>query len=267
MKAFFSWLKKSAEDAERVSSSVSFAVCVLFFAGTLVAFTDFRFELKAEAEQECISEPSRIAVKLTDFYPEPEPVQEEVVPEEEPPPPPPPVPEPPPDPEPLPEKIDETALREIVEPLPETPPPPPEPPKEEPPPEPEPEPLPPEPVPAPQPPPPPPPVQDNSAQLEVAKRTAEQTLYGALADAVRREKFYPRAARRNGRTGTVSLRVEIAADGTIADFELMPGSAHSSLKNGAMKTLRKVADDFVAPASTAAALPATFIVPVVYELK
>lgn len=256
MKAFFSWLKKSVEDAECVSSLVACVVCVFLLAAMPLVFTHFCFE--TEAETESTSEPSRIALKLTDFYPDSEPDREEVLPEEKVLPPPVPLP---PEPEVIPEKIDETALRETVEPLPEEVPPLSEPPEEEVLPEP---PIP-EPVSAPSP--PPPPVQDNSAQLEAAKRAAEQTLHGALADAIQREKFYPRAARRNGRTGTVSLRVRIAEDGKISDFELVPGKAHVSLKGGAMKTLRKVAEKFLAPKGAEAALPATVVVPVVYEIR
>ena len=84
---------------------------------------------------------------------------------------------------------------------------------------------------------------------------------------MRRKKFYPKAARRNGRTGAVSLLVEIGGDGKIAAVTLCPGDAHESLKAGALETLRRVKEDFRAPAGTDVSLPAAFILPVVYELN
>ncbi|MBQ9759082.1 MAG: TonB family protein [Opitutales bacterium] len=81
------------------------------------------------------------------------------------------------------------------------------------------------------------------------------------------QKFYPKAARRNGRTGPVFVRVSISGDGEISGFSVEKSSAHKSLVSGAEETLRRVAEDFSAPAGTHAALPAAFVVPIIYELN
>ena len=275
MKVFFSWLKKSAEDADRISDAGAALSCLCLFAGTLALAAGKPFDAdSADLEAELSSEavPARIRVNLADFVPVPETTEtEENAPEELPPAPeilpadkePEPQQEPPPEQE----KINESSLREIIE----TPPPPeeeklPEPPEEK------------EPVPREEPPPPQDPpasapaavpaaAEEDDAAAETARAAAKQTLYGALADAVRRKKFYPKAARRNGRTGAVSLLVEIGGDGKIAAVTLRPGDAHESLKAGALETLRRVKEDFRAPAGTDVSLPAAFILPVVYELN
>lgn len=291
MKVFFSWLKKSAEDADRISDAGAALSCLCLFAGTLALAAGKPFDAdSADLEAELSSEavPARIRVNLADFVPVPETTEtEENAPEELPPAPeilpadkePEPQQEPPPEQE----KINESSLREIIE----TPPPPeeeklPEPPEEK------------EPVPREEPPPPqeeekpepektappqeysppasapaavPAAAEEDDAAAETARAAAKQTLYGALADAVRRKKFYPKAARRNGRTGAVSLLVEIGGDGKIAAVTLRPGDTHESLKAGALETLRRVKEDFRAPAGTDVSLPAAFILPVVYELN
>lgn len=251
MNSLSSWSKKIAEDVERLSSALSGAVCVALFAGTLALFARRPPETAETDAAERLPEiPAKIAVRLENFVPAPEPPPQDL-PEsapEETPPPAERVPEPPPRPQ---EKIEDDAPREISEPPPE---PedaaPPEPPKAEAVPEPEPE----------------PPPRDDSAELR-ARAAAERSLYGLLADAVSREKFYPKAARRAGRTGTVRVRVALDADGAIADFYALPGAAHASLTAGALETLRRVAKDFSVPAELRPALPAAFVVPVVYELR
>lgn len=274
MKAFFSWLRKSIDDADRVSSAAAALFCILSFAGTAALLARAPQDAPEESAETADAAPTLISVRLTDFVPAPEPPAEtENAPEETPPAPE--VPAPPKEPEPEPEpppKIDENAIRETLE---ETPPeeePPP--PQEEP--EPQPEPEPPEetlplqeaaPPPETQQPPVPAPTEIDEA-AEQARVAAEQSVYGMLADAIRRKKFYPKAARRTGRTGTVSLRVEIGADGKIAEYSLRDkGSAHRTLEDGALETLRRVAEDFRVPAEHSAALPAAFVVPVVYELN
>lgn len=283
MKTCFSWLKKSVEDTERVSSGASALVCLLLFAGTLAFAAEKSFSHPAREAAENVEEnvPVRIAVCLENFVPAVEVSEIENAPEETPPAPdipapPEPLPEPPTE-TPAPEKIDESAIRETLreQPAPEIPPkeepPPPEPEKvpEPPPEEPPPEQKPQEFVPPPQvsqqvPPSPPVPAPvENSA----AKVAAEKTLYGALAEAVSRKKFYPKAARRNGRTGTVFVRVSISGDGEISGFSVEKSSAHKSLVSGAEETLRRVAEDFSAPTGTRSSLPATFVVPIIYELN
>lgn len=285
MKVFFSWLKKSAEDADRISDAGAALSCLCLFAGTLALAAGKPFDAdSADLEAELSSEavPARIRVNLADFVPVPETTEtEENAPEELPPAPE--IlpgdrePEPQRKPQPEQEKINESSLREIIE----TPPPPeeeklPEPPEEK-----EPVPQPREEKPAPEKTAPPqeysPPAsapaavpaaaEEDDAAAETARAAAKQTLYGALADAVRRKKFYPKAARRNGRTGAVSLLVEIGGDGKIAAVTLCPGDAHETLKAGALETLRRVKEDFRAPAGTDVSLPAAFILPVVYELN
>lgn len=282
MKTCFSWLKKNIEDAERVSSGASAFFCFILFAGTLVFAAEKSFSLPEREAAEEIAEnvPARIVVRLENFVPVAEVSEVENAPEETPPAPevpapPEPIPETPSE-TPVPEKIDDSAIRETLceQPAPEIPP------KEEPPPEPEkvPEPHPQETPPEQKPqefvpppqvaqqmppsPPVPAPVEDFAA-----KAAAEQTLYGALAEAVSRKKFYPKAARRNGRTGTVSVQVKIDADGKISAFSVEKSSAHKSLISGAEETLRRVAEDFSAPAGTRSALPAAFVLPIIYELN
>lgn len=266
MKICFSWLKKTLEDADRLSSLVSVFVCVALFAGTLALAAEkcVAEDVVNEAGETRQNVPARIVLRLENIV---RAVAEEVAeventPEETPfSPPAPKIPEPqpvPPKPEKTmpeksePVKIDDSALREkIIE---ETPPKP-EKPKEK---IPEATPpkktqsAPPEPVPA----------EDSAAQV-----AAEQSLYGALAEAVSRRKFYPRAARRNGRTGTVFMRVTIGVCGKIKAYELEKSSAHKSLIAGAKETLRRVSENFCAPAGTQAVLPAEFILPIIYELR
>lgn len=273
MKAFFSWLRKSADDADRVSSAAAALFCLVSFAGTAALLARTPPSEPEDGAETADASPARISVRLADFVPAPEPPAEtENAPEETPPAPE--VPAPPKDPEPEPDpppEIDENALRETVEePPPEEEPPPPEEPKPQSEPEPPEETRPPqeaapppetrqEPVPA-------PPQIDEAA--EQARAAAEQSVYGMLADAIRRKKFYPKAARRTGRTGTVGLRVKIDAAGKIAEYSLHgKGCAHRTLEDGALETLRRVREDFRVPAEHAAALPAVFVVPVVYELN
>lgn len=267
MKISFSWLRKIAEDADRLSSFGSALACVLLLAGTLALSAEKLLVPENEAAEIREAVPARIAVRVEHFVAVPE--VEEITPLENAPgetpllektPPPPPEPEPTPEEKNV-EKIDDSALRETLsESVPE-------PPKKEPPPEkkenpkPLPPPLPPKQV-APAPPSPPVPAVDQAAHV-----AAEQSLYGALAEAVSQKKFYPRAARRNGRTGTVFIRVQISDCGKIKSYEIEKSDAHKSLIAGAKETLRRVAEDFSAPAGTQAALPAAFIVPVVYELN
>lgn len=266
MKAFFSWLKKNADDAERASTTASAALCFAMLAGTCALLARAP---QTEDEGASASEAAapRISVRMADFSPTPEPPAEiENAPEETPPAPDVPAPEPT-EPEPLPpEKIDDDAIRETLEET-ETPPREEEPPPEVPTPEPEPQKEPETPpqtetqkqsVPA-------PPEVDEAA--EQARIAAEQSVYGMLADAIRRKKFYPKAARRTGRAGTVSLRVEIGGDGKIGAFAVCGGNAHKTLEDGALETLRRVAEDFRVPAEIPAELPAVFVVPVVYELN
>ena len=276
MKICFSWLKKTTDDAERLSSLGSVAVCTLLFAGTLVLVAEKSTEAENEAAETAQYVPARIAVCFQNYVPAPVVEEIETAPED------PPVeaefspakPEPEASqktepPEAAFEKIDESALRETFTeeaPKPETLPekaiekPSPEPEKPE-------EKIPP---PAPQPqttracePPP----ESAPAVDEAARAAAEQTLYGALAEAVSRKKFYPKAARRNGRTGTVFVRVSIGICGKIKSIETEKNATHRSLVSGAEETLRRVAADFCVPAELRAALPAAFVVPVVYELK
>ncbi len=257
-------MKKSVEDAERVSSGASALVCLILFAGTLAFATEKSFSLPAREAAETVEEnvPARIVVRLEDFVPVSDVSEIENAPSEN---------------TPAPERIDESAIRETLceqsapEILPEEEPPPPAPEKS---PEPPPEELPPEqkpqefvPLPrvaqqAPQSPPAPVPVDDSAAKV-----VAEQTLYGALAEAVSRKKFYPKVARRNGRSGTVFVRVSISEDGEISGFSVEKSSAHKSLVSGAEETLRRVAENFSVPAGTHATLPAVFVVPVIYELN
>lgn len=277
MKICFSWLKKTTDDAERLSSLGAVAVCTLLFAGTLALVAEKSTEAENEAAETAQYVPARIFVRFENYVPAPVVEEIEIAPED------PPVeaefspakpePEVSQKPEPAPEaefeKIDESALRETfteeapkAETLPEKaiekPSPEPEKPEEK------------IPPPAPQPqttracePPP----ESVPAVDEAARIAAEQTLYGALAEAVSRKKFYPKTARRNGRTGTVFLRVSIGICGKIKSVETEKSATHRSLVSGAEETLRRVAADFCVPAELRAALPAAFVVPVVYELK
>lgn len=280
MKICFSWLKKTTDDAERLSSLGAVAVCTLLFAGTLVLVAEKSAEAENEAAETAQYVPARIAVRFENYVPAPVVEEIEIAPEEPPveaefslPKPSAPTPEVSQKPEPAPEagfeKIDESALRETFTeeaPKPETMP---EKAIEEPSPEPEkpegkipPEPSQPQAKQACEPPP-----ESVPAVDEAARIAAEQTLYGALAEAVSRKKFYPKAARRNGRTGTVFLRVSIGICGKIKSVETEKSGAHRSLVSGAEETLRRVAADFCVPAELRTALPAAFVVPVVYELK
>ena len=277
MKICFLWLKKTTDDADRLSSLGSVAVCALLFAGTLALVAEKSAETENEAAETAQYVPARIAVRFENYVPAPVVEEIEAAPEE------PPVetefspakPEPEasqktePAPEAGFEKIDESALRETVaeevskaeiqqektaEEMPEET----ESPEEK------------IPPPAPQPQAKQacePPSESVPAVDEAARIAAEQTIYGALAEAVSRKKFYPKTARRNGRTGTVFLRVSIGICGKIKSIETEKSGAHRSLVSGAEETLRRVAADFCVPAELRAALPAAFVVPVVYELK
>lgn len=261
MNACFSWLKKSVEDTEFLSSAASACVCFALLAGTLaLAAEKFSATENDEAAESADAVPAYVVLKIENFVPEPPTVPAEIenAPEETPPQEEIPVtPEPEIEEIPPPEKIDETAIRESIE---------------------EPKPAEPEPEKIPEPPQekiapptqtaaPVPAIPEISAEEKAARLAAEQTLYGALADAVSRKKFYPKSARRNGRTGTVFLRVEICGAGKITLFFVEKSDAHASLIDGALETLRRVAEDFSAPDKTKAALPAIFILPVVYDLK
>lgn len=112
------------------------------------------------------------------------------------------------------------------------------------------------------------PATEEASLIDSATRiAAEQSLYGALTGAVSRKKFYPRAARRTGRTGIIRMQVVVGTCGKIKNFRVENTSAHQLLISGAEETLRRVADEFRAPEATHACLPASFVVPIVYELK
>lgn len=269
-------MKKTTDDAERLSSLGAVAVCTLLFAGTLVLVAEKSAEAENEAAETAQYVPARISVRFENYVPAPVAEEIEAVPED----PPvetefspaklePEVSQKTKPPEAAFEKIDESALRETFTeeaPKPETLP---EKAIEEPSPEPE---KPEEKIPPPAPQPQTtracePPPESVPAVDEAARAAAEQTLYGALAEAVSRKKFYPKAARRNGRTGTVFVRVSIGICGKIKSVETEKSGAHRSLVSGAEETLRRVAADFCVPAELRTALPAAFVVPVVYELK
>lgn len=274
MRICFSWLKKSLEDIERLSSWVAFLVCVLVWAGTigLLAQRNVSPEIREAGETEN-GVPKRIAVRLENFVPVPAEITSEVEnsPEE--------LPsaeeisscaasEPRPiTEEKSPDRIDDDSVRETFaeEPSPEVP-------EENALPESEAEPEVSEEKPrkavslpqtqAPSPPPAPGITVDRNAKI-----SAEQSLYGVLAEAVSKKTFYPRVARRNGHAGTLAVRVSIGTDGKITRYSVEKSAVHKLLISGAEETLRRVAEDFVAPVETHVALPAVFIVPVVYELR
>lgn len=283
MNSFFSWLKNSANDPDRLSNAAAIIVCISIFAGTLtlVATTD------TPTESAGASPATNFTFRMADFHIAKKIAETETAPEEMPPaidvpeveetPPEPPTPEPPP-----PQKISDDAIREISTPQPEIPPEQekePEPKAEEPPPTEEPPPeekeleqkkpeIPPQQA-APEDTAPPPAEVVSPPKVAPTEFSpaGKRTLYGTLADAVRRKKFYPKAARRTGRTGTVLVRVEISTAGKIASFSVDHGNAHATLEHGAEETFRRVAESFSVPADFRKELPVVFVVPVVYELK
>jgi len=282
MSTFFSWLKSNANDVDRLSNAGSVLACAGIFAGTLVIFAS------AEETPETAGgvPATNFVMRMADFQVAEKIAETETSPEETPPamdvpeiaetPPEEPKPEPP-----APQKISDDAIREISTPPPENLPAEPEeippeekieePPAEEPPEEkpeqklPE---LPPQQA-APESAAPPPaesvPVQ-NTTPTEFSP-AGKRTLYGTLTDAVRRKKFYPKAARRTGRTGTVFVRVEISKNGKISAFSVKHGKAHESLEKGAQETFRRVAESFSASKDFRDELPVVFVVPVIYELN
>jgi len=283
MSTFFSWLKSNANDADRLSNAGSVLACAGIFAGTLAIFAS------AEETPETAGgvPATNFVMRMADFQVAEKIAETEISPEETPPaidvpvveetPPEEPTPEPP-----APQKISEDAIREISTPPPEILPEEPEeippeekieePTKEEP------------PVPEEKPEQKQPELPPQQAAPEAAATPAEsvpvqntpptefspagkRTLYGTLTDAVRRKKFYPKAARRTGRTGTVFVRVEISKNGKISAFSVKHGKSHESLEKGAQETFRRVAESFSAPKDFLDELPAIFVVPVVYELN
>lgn len=288
MTDFFSWLKNNVNDSDRVSNAVATLACVGLFAGTVAALASVSENESAETT-ESAGAPG-IVVSMADFRIAERVAEIESIPEETPPAidvpdvtettPEPPAPEPPP-----PQKISDDALREISTPPPEDVPEPekepeqkpdetPTPVEEEKPPEEKKEPAPQKPKLPPQQAAPadaaplPPQTEQTPRPPTEFSPGGKRTLYGTLADAVRRKKFYPKTARRLGRTGTVFVRVEISNAGKIVAFSVKPdGNAHESLNAGALETFRRVAEKFSAPDDFRDELPAVFVVPVVYEIK
>jgi len=178
-------------------------------------------------------EPEPVVIDLTEWEPEP-PTEPEPTPPE-------PEPEPPEVEEPPPEPIDEIDEAPVV---PEPPPPEPEPA-----PLPEPEQLPPTEAPAPEP-----------SSAEMPSPPLEQPIY--LRNPA---PPYPVAARRNGWEGTVRIRVEVRANGTVERVALMASSGHDVLDEAALTT---VARWRFAPARLAGQpVAATVEVPITYRLR
>ncbi len=269
MKRFSSWLKKSATDAEKLSNVAAVAMCVV--AGAAILYGTKFAATKAPAPPQSDNNASAIAVSTAIFVREPEPIvaEQETTPDE-------PAPDEP-EPPPLPPEPDATTEPEMVaEPEMVVAEPPPEPivaeqedepePTTDPPEKPEELPAttnPPEPPLLPQ---PPPPTQDDNNEEEAA--AARQTLYGVLTTAIRKKKFYSRAARRLELTGTVFVKIDIGNNGAIANYELCGNATPPrQLSANALEIVRRVAEDFRVSDAPENSLPAEFVVPIEFELN
>jgi periplasmic protein TonB len=76
------------------------------------------------------------------------------------------------------------------------------------------------------------------------------------------QQEYPRSAQVRGAEGTVRIRVQVAADGSVLGTELIQKSEHDVLNREALKTIQRAAP-FPAPPGGAR----TIIVPLVWKLE
>ena len=88
----------------------------------------------------------------------------------------------------------------------------------------------------------------------------------ALASEARRYRRYPEAARRAGLTGTVEVRINVAASGISPQTELTRSSGYAQLDTAALEMLRLAAERTILPQ---ALLNRQFAVllPVVFEVE
>lgn len=68
-------------------------------------------------------------------------------------------------------------------------------------------------------------------------KAAEGAYLQQLQRAIARKRFYPRAARRKGITGIVTVSFVLKADGRITNVRIAKGSGHTTLDKAAIKTL------------------------------
>jgi|GEM_PF-6590188 len=141
----------------------------------------------------------------------------------------------------------------------------------------EPEPAPePEPIPAPKPKPKPKTKKPEAPVREAQKTTPAPAPAKAMAApkktnnfiskftrAVEKSKFYPKAARQAGLTGTVKVRVTFNSQGLITGAYLIPGNYPPALGEAAMTTINKVKSRW-APREGG---PAALVVPISFRLK
>lgn len=228
---------ESARDfADRFSTVAGWALIVAL-GGALAGFGGWRDRGPDPGEVRIYPE------MLLTLAPAPMPVLE--------PPPPEILPEPEPEPEPVPEPV--VLAEPVVEPLPTSEP---------------------EPQSAPE---IPPPSVEEAAPSEAAQPVAEQVgdqgeedalraeWLGELRRRIERSKYYPGAARYSREVGTVLLRVEIGADGTIGPAEILENTGSPLLAEGARGILRRAAAE---PLGTNALLEGFRVdVPITYRLE
>ena len=131
---------------------------------------------------------------------------------------------------------------------------------------PKPEPEPPKPEPLPEP--PPPQEMPKQQQAEEARMAADaargvQNYLALVMQQVERHKNYPRVARRRGLEGSVQIRFQIAADGTVRALNLEGG--HSLLQSAARRAVEKAIPFPPPPPGAAKPCPVAFAM--LFELE
>lgn len=100
------------------------------------------------------------------------------------------------------------------------------------------------------------------AKAVAAKKNSDNFIT-EFTRAVERNKFYPKAARQAGLTGTVKIRVTFNRQGLITGASLMPGNYPPALGEAAMTTINKVKGRW----SPKEGGPSALVVPIGFRLK
>ena len=76
--------------------------------------------------------------------------------------------------------------------------------------------------------------------LAEREQTAIDILSAYISEEIRKHKFYPRFARRNGITGRVLVKFTVLSNGQVINLQVAEDSGNQLLQNAALRTLRRV---------------------------
>ena len=101
------------------------------------------------------------------------------------------------------------------------------------------------------------------AKAAAPAKAKASNFVGDFVATVERSKFYPKAARQAGITGTVKVRVSFDGSGQITGYSLVSGSYHPSLGEAALSTMAKVKGRWKPKGGG----PSSLVVPIGFRLK